>query len=178
MFYWKPMLKVLKLAIEILSRKNYFLNYLCYGGGNCAVERTCRPFIIFWQQGFLQNILFFNVFFCFYWIFCSLYMQNFDFTNFHSLRFFKSTMWRSLPSLVSSAVRLVDKSKFVEFQLIFASFRSQNAVNTRFSSTMKQFFDDEANFGKAELRPKHRPGRSWTAEELRLKSNSDLHKLW
>ncbi|CAL2028810.1 unnamed protein product [Caenorhabditis brenneri] len=43
---------------------------------------------------------------------------------------------------------------------------------------MKQFFDDEVNFGKAELRPKNRPGRSWTEEELRLKSNSDLHKLW
>ncbi|PIC52683.1 hypothetical protein B9Z55_002685 [Caenorhabditis nigoni] len=69
-------------------------------------------------------------------------------------------MWRSLPSLMSSAVR------------------SQNVAATRHSSTMKQFFDDEANFGKAELRPKARPGRSWTEEELRLKSNSDLHKLW
>ncbi|EFP03254.1 hypothetical protein CRE_28472 [Caenorhabditis remanei] len=69
-------------------------------------------------------------------------------------------MWRSFPSLVSSVVR------------------SQNAPAIRFSSTMKQFFDDEANFGKAELRPKNRPGRSWTEEELRLKSNSDLHKLW
>ncbi|CAJ0600824.1 unnamed protein product [Cylicocyclus nassatus] len=42
----------------------------------------------------------------------------------------------------------------------------------------RQFYDDEANFGKTELRPKKRPGRAWTADELRLKSNSDLHKLW
>ncbi|RCN52375.1 hypothetical protein ANCCAN_01417 [Ancylostoma caninum] len=42
----------------------------------------------------------------------------------------------------------------------------------------RQFFDDEANFGKSELRPKKRPGRAWTEDELRLKSNSDLHKLW
>ncbi|CAI2299467.1 unnamed protein product [Caenorhabditis sp. 36 PRJEB53466] len=69
-------------------------------------------------------------------------------------------MWRNLPNLVSSALR------------------SQNVAATRFSSAMKQFFDDEANFGKAELRPKYRPGRSWTEDELRLKSNSDLHKLW
>ncbi|CAL2028664.1 unnamed protein product [Caenorhabditis brenneri] len=69
-------------------------------------------------------------------------------------------MRRSLPSFVSSAVR------------------TQNVSSVRFSNTMKQFFDDEANFGKAELRPKNRPGRSWTEEELRLKSNSDLHKLW
>uniref|UniRef100_A0A7E4UZU8 Large ribosomal subunit protein uL29m n=1 Tax=Panagrellus redivivus TaxID=6233 RepID=A0A7E4UZU8_PANRE len=43
---------------------------------------------------------------------------------------------------------------------------------------LAEFFDKEENFGKAELRPKQRPGRSWTSEELRLKSNLDLHKLW
>lgn len=46
------------------------------------------------------------------------------------------------------------------------------------ATALRDFFDDEANFGKSELRPKKRPGRSWTADELRLKSNSDLHKLW
>uniref|UniRef100_A0AC34R5W1 Large ribosomal subunit protein uL29m n=2 Tax=Panagrolaimus sp. JU765 TaxID=591449 RepID=A0AC34R5W1_9BILA len=43
---------------------------------------------------------------------------------------------------------------------------------------LTEFFDKEDNFGVNELRPKYRPGRSWTVEELRLKSNSDLHKLW
>uniref|UniRef100_A0AC35F8W2 Large ribosomal subunit protein uL29m n=1 Tax=Panagrolaimus sp. PS1159 TaxID=55785 RepID=A0AC35F8W2_9BILA len=43
---------------------------------------------------------------------------------------------------------------------------------------LSEFFDAEENFGTSELRPKQRPGRSWTTEELRLKSNTDLHKLW
>ncbi|KAE9417136.1 hypothetical protein Angca_008174, partial [Angiostrongylus cantonensis] len=46
------------------------------------------------------------------------------------------------------------------------------------NEVFRQFFDDEENFGKSELRPKKRPGRSWSEDELRLKSNSDLHKLW
>ncbi|VDK45732.1 unnamed protein product [Anisakis simplex] len=46
------------------------------------------------------------------------------------------------------------------------------------ATALKDFFDDETNFGKAELRPRKRPGRSWSVDELRLKSNSDLHKLW
>ncbi|CAI4229349.1 unnamed protein product [Auanema sp. JU1783] len=50
--------------------------------------------------------------------------------------------------------------------------------SVRENSVFNQFFDDEANFAKSELRPKKRPGRSWTVEELRLKSNTDVHKLW
>ncbi|KIH55421.1 RNB-like protein, partial [Ancylostoma duodenale] len=64
------------------------------------------------------------------------------------------------------------------------AFASRNTAR-QFSRTVpasneifRQFFDDEANFGKSELRPKKRPGRAWTEDELRLKSNSDLHKLW
>ena len=37
-----------------------------------------------------------------------------------------------------------------------------------------EFFDDKENWGKDKVRV----GRSWTQDELRLKSNSDLHKLW
>lgn len=39
---------------------------------------------------------------------------------------------------------------------------------------LKEFFDSPETFGAIEV--KH--GRSWTVEELRIKSNSDLHKLW
>ncbi|CAK5081236.1 unnamed protein product [Meloidogyne enterolobii] len=41
-----------------------------------------------------------------------------------------------------------------------------------------EFFDKPDNWGMKELSLSRRPGRSWTADELRLKSNSDLHKLW
>ncbi|XP_022659872.1 39S ribosomal protein L47, mitochondrial-like [Varroa destructor] len=39
---------------------------------------------------------------------------------------------------------------------------------------LKEFFDSPENFGAFEV--KH--GRSWNLHELRIKSNSDLHKLW
>lgn len=37
-----------------------------------------------------------------------------------------------------------------------------------------EFFDDEKNWGAVQVKS----GRSWTKDELRIKSNSDLHKLW
>jgi hypothetical protein len=43
---------------------------------------------------------------------------------------------------------------------------------------LSDFLDQEENWGKAELRPKYRPGRAWTVDELRLKGSVDLHKLW
>lgn len=39
---------------------------------------------------------------------------------------------------------------------------------------LMEFFDNQKNWGENEV--KH--GRSWNTDELRLKSNSDLHKLW
>lgn len=42
------------------------------------------------------------------------------------------------------------------------------------SNGLMEFFDDEKNWGATQVKT----GRSWTADELRLKSNSDLHKLW
>ena len=39
---------------------------------------------------------------------------------------------------------------------------------------LMEFFDNKKNWGLNEIKC----GRSWTIDELRIKSNSDLHKLW
>lgn len=39
---------------------------------------------------------------------------------------------------------------------------------------LMEFFDAKENWGQAEVKS----GRSWRTEELRMKSNADLHKLW
>lgn len=45
---------------------------------------------------------------------------------------------------------------------------------TRKRSDLMEFFDDKKNWGENEVKT----GRSWKKDELRLKSNQDLHKLW
>uniref|UniRef100_A0A0K0G1G3 Large ribosomal subunit protein uL29m n=1 Tax=Strongyloides venezuelensis TaxID=75913 RepID=A0A0K0G1G3_STRVS len=42
----------------------------------------------------------------------------------------------------------------------------------------KEFFDHPDNWALRELPKASRPGREWSVDELRLKSNTDLHKLW
>ncbi len=39
---------------------------------------------------------------------------------------------------------------------------------------LMEFFDVKKNWGETNIRT----GRSWKLDELRLKSNTDLHKLW
>ncbi|KAK4292952.1 hypothetical protein Pmani_034316 [Petrolisthes manimaculis] len=39
---------------------------------------------------------------------------------------------------------------------------------------LSEFFDDKKNWGEQEVKV----GRSWKKDELRIKSNDDLHKLW
>lgn len=49
-----------------------------------------------------------------------------------------------------------------------------NVHTTSCRRDLMEFFDNEKNWGIEQIRV----GRSWRKEELRLKSNSDLHKLW
>lgn len=69
-----------------------------------------------------------------------------------------------------------DLSSLIDF--VFLSFRPANSTSihmTSFkSSNLMQFFDDPKNFGASEVKS----GRSWTVDELRIKSNIDLQKLW
>ena len=45
---------------------------------------------------------------------------------------------------------------------------------TSIRPSLNEFFEDEKLFGEKKIQV----GRAWKKEELRLKSNSDLHKLW
>jgi len=60
------------------------------------------------------------------------------------------------------------------------SAKADNGIKTPAAfNNLRAFFEhDVKNLGVGELRVKDRPGRAWSTEELRLKSNSDLHKLW
>ncbi|EAT42890.1 AAEL005598-PA, partial [Aedes aegypti] len=50
--------------------------------------------------------------------------------------------------------------------------KSFSVSSNRFD--LMDFFDDKKNWGENEV--KH--GRAWNKDELRIKSNVDLHKLW
>jgi len=51
-------------------------------------------------------------------------------------------------------------------------------LNTLHTSSRQQgleeFFDEEQNYIKQEVKV----GRPWEKDDLRIKSNADLHKLW
>lgn len=52
--------------------------------------------------------------------------------------------------------------------------KKQAAFNPNNPPGLMQFFDDPKNWGEQEVKS----GRAWKKEELRIKSNEDLHKLW
>ena len=54
------------------------------------------------------------------------------------------------------------------------SFVRREFHTTNECNDIMEFFDKEENWGADKIRV----GRSWLKEELRLKSNEDLHKLW
>ena len=83
-----------------------------------------------------------------------------------------------LSSLVSRALRLgagslVAKSAST-LHALPASAVLRPFVTTAARSDLMDFFDKEENWGADKVRV----GREWRKDELRLKSNQDLHKLW
>uniref|UniRef100_A0A914YU65 Large ribosomal subunit protein uL29m n=1 Tax=Panagrolaimus superbus TaxID=310955 RepID=A0A914YU65_9BILA len=81
-------------------------------------------------------------------------------------------------STTASATNNIATAKEKDEDLIPESDPEKPIINLQPGGPLAEFFDAEENFGVSELRPKLRPGRPWTTEELRLKSNTDLHKLW
>lgn len=53
-------------------------------------------------------------------------------------------------------------------------FYFRNVSTTKPNYDLMEFFDDPKNWGSQEVKS----GRSWLKDEMRLKSNQDLHKLW
>ena len=59
------------------------------------------------------------------------------------------------------------------------AFQAGSIIRRKFHASvfrlgMMDFFDDPKNWGEVEVKT----GRPWRQDELRLKSNSDIHKLW
>lgn len=51
---------------------------------------------------------------------------------------------------------------------------ARHIQTTSSQNSLTEFFDDPKNYGELSVKS----GRAWRIDELRLKSNSDLHKLW
>lgn len=54
------------------------------------------------------------------------------------------------------------------------SLRKRAIATTAKRGQLEEFFDEKKNYGE----PVVKSGRPWRMDELRMKSNSDLHKLW
>lgn len=62
----------------------------------------------------------------------------------------------------------------IHFSLI-SRFSGKYSIHTSaVRPDLMEFFDDPKNWGEMEVKC----GRAWTVDELRIKSNTDLHKLW
>lgn len=78
-----------------------------------------------------------------------------------------------LANLLKASVTLYYRSHNA-INVAAASFFRRNLHTTKPALDLMEFFDDKRNFGETNIRV----GRSWRLDELRIKSNTDLHKLW
>lgn len=68
--------------------------------------------------------------------------------------------------------------KFIHSCILFNSRAAASGKlflhTTAVRNDLMEFFDDPKNWGEMEVKC----GRAWTVDELRIRSNTDLHKLW
>lgn len=81
-------------------------------------------------------------------------------------------------STIGSPVILLDPSReplYIVSPLFFRTLQSSACLHTSSSCRgLSEFFDNEKNWGEQVVKV----GRAWKLDELRIKSNEDLHKLW
>jgi len=81
-------------------------------------------------------------------------------------------------TLIFSRLGLAHSKVLVRFSVTPTSLTAPTATSLLHTTTTRrgldEFFEPEKNRGEDAIRV----GRSWRKDELRLRSNSDLHKLW
>ncbi|XP_071945603.1 large ribosomal subunit protein uL29m-like [Antedon mediterranea] len=82
---------------------------------------------------------------------------------------FQCINWSTFVRLKEKASTVMLNQKFSVSPCLTASFNTSSRLHG-----LEEFFEDEEKRGEQVI--KH--GRAWSIEELRLKDNADLHKLW
>lgn len=80
-----------------------------------------------------------------------------------------------LKSILSSFSRLSLRPQLIPAKFAFPQQSTASFSLNAPKLDLMEFFDDKKNWSES-TKVKH--GRPWRLEELRLKSNVDLHKLW
>ncbi len=86
----------------------------------------------------------------------------------------KLAITQTVPSVALSSSKASLLTKFVNNALAISKFSTTSLFKNETQTKLMQFFDDKKNW--TEEKVKH--GKTWSMDELRLKSNTDLHKLW